>query len=68
MRKFEVNKDSKQKLPTKEEMAKYKDFGRLSHEYDKLVKRPKVPLYKDKRMFLLLLIIILLAYLISEYA
>ena len=68
MRKFEVNKDNKQSLPTKEEMAKYKDFARLSHEYDKVVKRPKLPLYKDKRMFLLLLLIILLAYLISEYA
>ena len=68
MRKFEVNKDKKQKLPTKEEMAKYKDFARLSHEYDNVIKRPKKPLYKDKRMFFILLLIVLLAYLLSEYA
>ena len=68
MRKFEVDKDKKQKLPTKEDMAKYKDFSRLSHEYDKVVKRPKVPLYKNKKMFLILLLVVLLAYLLSQYA
>ena len=68
MRKFEVDKDKKQKLPTKEEMAKYKNFPQLSHEYEKMVKRPKKPLYKDKRMFIVLIIIVLLAYLLSEYA
>lgn len=68
MRKFEVDKDKKQKLPTKEDMEKYKDFSRLSHEYDKVVKRPKVPLYKNKKMFLILLLVVLLAYLLSQYA
>lgn len=68
MREFKADKNKEKKTPTPEEIAKYKDFAKLSHEYDKMVKRPKVPIYKDKRTFLVLLLIALLAYLIAEYA
>jgi hypothetical protein len=66
MRKYKVNRTGEQKLPSKETIEKYKDFSRLSHEYDRLTKRPKVPLYKDKRMFLILLLIVLMAFLLAE--
>jgi uncharacterized membrane protein YwzB len=66
MRKYKVNRTGENKVPSKETIEKYKDFSRLSHTYDKYTKRPKVPIYKDKKMFLFILIVVLLAYLIAE--
>jgi hypothetical protein len=57
MRKFKVNNDTQPKEPTKEQMVRYKDFATISHRYDRIAKRPKKPLYKDPKLFLLLLII-----------
>lgn len=57
MRKFKVNNDARPKEPTKEQMVRYKDFATISHRYDRIAKRPKRPLYKDPKLFLLLLII-----------
>lgn len=57
MRKFKVNNDAQPKEPTKEQMVRYKDFATISHRYDRITKRPKRPLYKDPKLFLLLLII-----------
>ena len=66
MTKYKINRDQEPKIPSKEEMEKYKDFSRLSANYDKFTKRPKLPLYKDKRFFLAILIIALIAYLLSQ--
>jgi len=66
MRKYTINKEDKPKVPSKETIEKYKDFSRLSHEYDRLTKRPKLPLYKDKKMFLVLLLILLIVYLVAQ--
>ena len=68
MRKYKVNRDQPVKLPSKEAIEKYKDFSRLTHDYDKIVKRPKVPLYKDKRMFFVLLFVALMAILLAQAA
>lgn len=68
MRKYKINRSAEQKTPSKETIEKYKDFSRLSHTYDHYTKRPKKPLYKDRRMFLFILIIALMAYLLSEAA
>jgi hypothetical protein len=57
MRKFKVNTDTKPKEPTKEQMARYKDFATISHQYDRIAKRPKKPRYRDPKLFLLLLIL-----------
>jgi hypothetical protein len=65
MRKYKVNREPV-KLPSKEAMAKHKSFSRLTHEYDTVVKRPKKPLYKDKKMFVFILIVGLLAVLIAR--
>ena len=66
MRKYKVNRDQPVKLPSKEAIEKHKDFSRLTHEYDKYVKRPTKPLYKDKKMFFFLLLIALLTFLIAQ--
>ena len=58
MRKFELNKDKKNLTPTKEQIKRQKrDFSRLHHDYEKLTKRGKKPLYRDPKLFMLLFII-----------
>jgi hypothetical protein len=66
MRKYKVNRDQPIKTPSKEVIEKYKDFPRLRHDYDNYLKRPKKPLYKDKKMFLFILLILLITYLIVQ--
>jgi hypothetical protein len=68
MTNYKINRDKEPKTPTKEQMEKYKDFSRLTANYDKFTKRPKLPLYKDKRFFLALVIIALIAYILSQQA
>jgi len=57
MRKFQRITKEKSQEPTKEQLVRYKDFASLSHQYERLAKRPKRPIYKDPKLFLLLLII-----------
>lgn len=57
MRKFSVNTKKKSTLPTDEQIQRQKDFARLHHEYERLTKRGKKPLYKDPKLFLLILIL-----------
>ncbi len=53
--------------PDPEKMRKHKDFGRLLTDYEKaMTPLYKKPLYKDKRAFLALLLIILAAVLVFE--
>ncbi|WP_027421181.1 hypothetical protein [Crocinitomix catalasitica] len=66
MRKYKINKDGAPKIPSKEAIEKYKDLNHLQHEYDRLTKKSKVPLYRNKKMFLVLLLILLVAYLVSQ--
>ena len=63
MRKFSVNTDQKKTTPTEEQIRRQKDFSRLHHEYDRLVKRGKKPLYRDPKLWLLVFIIALVLYL-----
>jgi len=68
MKKYKLNKDKKQEELSSEEIRKYKDFGKLVHNYEKATKPIyKKPLYKDPKTFIILLIIVLLAYLIAEF-
>lgn len=67
MKKYTLNKDKKPSLPSKEAMAKQKDFGKLFHQYENFTKRPKKPIYKDPKYFFFLLVIVVIVYLISEF-
>jgi hypothetical protein len=60
MRKFKLN-NKNTKEPSAESMKRYKDFSTLSHQYNRIAKRPKKPIYKDPKLFLFLLIIGLIA-------
>lgn len=64
MRKFKVIKNAKPTEPTSEQLKRYKDFATLSHKVDRITKRPKKPLYRDPKLFMLLLIIGLMALLL----
>lgn len=68
MRKYKINREQEVKLPSKETIAKHKDFTNLWHEYDRYTKRPKVPIYRDRKMFFFLLLIALLALLLAQVA
>ncbi len=64
MKTFKIKKDDKDIQPTQEQIERNKDFKRLYANYDKMVKRPK-PMYKDKKFFFLLILILIIAYLVA---
>lgn len=69
MRQFTRNSDNKKLDPTEEQIKRQKDFARLHHDYERLTKRGKKPLYKDPKLFILLFLlglIMLLVFLESE--
>lgn len=54
-------------VPSDADMARYADFGKLVYNYQRMTKPLyKRPLYKDPKALVVLLIVLLLAYLISE--
>ncbi|MEZ4739662.1 MAG: hypothetical protein R2818_10020 [Flavobacteriales bacterium] len=54
--------------PTDKEIERLKDPKRLLYNYEKAVRRPQVPIYKDPKAFLVLLLIVLLAWFLSDPA
>lgn len=61
--KFKINKKD---LPD-EQINKHKDFKKLMYNYQNATKPLyKTPLYKNKKVFLIILLILLLTYLIVE--
>lgn len=64
MRKFKLNSEQKKIEPSKEQIQRHKDFSRLSHEYERLTKRGKKPIYRDPKLWMLLFIIALVMYLV----
>lgn len=57
MKKFVVNKSRQKTEPSEEQIRRQKDFSRLHHEYERLTKRGKKPLYRDPKLFLLLFLL-----------
>lgn len=60
MTKYKLNKNDKDNSPSQEEIEATKDFARLRANYDKVTKRPTVPLYKNPIAFIALVIIIII--------
>jgi hypothetical protein len=68
MRKFSIHREKKEIEPTDEQIKRHKDFARLHHDYERLTKRGKKPIYRDPKLYLLVVIIgivLLLAFLES---
>ena len=64
MRKFVVNKDQKELTPSDAQIKRHKDFSRLHHDYEKIMKRGKKPLYRDPKLFILLFLLGLIFFLV----
>jgi hypothetical protein len=63
--KYKFNIDNKE--PAADKIDKYRDFKKLKANYDESVKPLyKKPLYRDKKAFLVVLIIALLTYILVE--
>tara|TARA_B110000003_G_C16357572_1_gene421342 strand:+ start:61 stop:276 length:216 start_codon:yes stop_codon:yes gene_type:complete len=68
MKKYRINKNQKAKLKvTKSDIQRHKSFNSLMLQYDEVTKRSKIPLYKNKKLFMLLIIFALIAYLIFNF-
>jgi hypothetical protein len=68
MRKFSIHREKKEIEPTDEQIKRHKDFARIHHDYERLTKRGKKPVYRDPKLYLLVVIIgivLLLAFLES---
>lgn len=68
MKVYKINRDNKERLPSDETVKKHQSFPKLRVRHDEVLKGSGVPLYKNPRMFLFLLLMALIAYLIfMEY-
>jgi hypothetical protein len=65
MTKYKLNTDPNENIPSQEEIDATKDFGRLRANYDKVTKRPTVPLYKNPIAFFVLVIVIIILLLLT---
>ena len=63
MRKFKLNNNKQDLSPTDEQIKRQKDFSRLHHDYEKLTKRSKKPLYKDPKLFIIIFILAIMIFL-----
>ncbi|HOZ41263.1 MAG: hypothetical protein IPO05_04540 [Flavobacteriales bacterium] len=51
--------------PSDAEIARLADGKRLLYDYQRATRRPSQPIYRDPKAFLLLLLIVLIAWLVS---
>lgn len=66
MRKYKINRDPERKLPPHAVSDKFKDFDKIRMQHGDITKRPSEPLYKNKKLFMLLILIALVAWVVSE--
>lgn len=67
MKQYKINRDQNPKaIPSDEVIAKYKNFKQLQVSYKDVTKRSKIPLYKNRKMFLFLLLVALVVWIIAE--
>ena len=66
MRKYKINRDKERKLPPHAVSDKFKDFDKIRMQHSDITKQPTQPLYKNKKLFMLLLLIGLVAWLVVE--
>ena len=67
MKKYKINKDKKSPKLTDEQIMKYKNFDSLFVSYKDITKRQKIPIYKNKKIFLFLILLAFVAYILSKF-
>lgn len=66
-RQYRISPRGAGQQPTDAEIARYKDAARLQYNYSKAKEiLHRKPIHKDRRAFLVLVVIVLLAWLLSE--
>ena len=69
MREYKIDRSNQKEELKDSEIYKYKDFGKLTTNYQKVIKRlHKKPLYKDPRAFIALILILVVLWLVIEAA
>ena len=66
MRKYKLNRTHERTVPSDAMVNKYKNFDKMRAQYEDVVRRPKTPLYKNKKLFLFIIIVGILAWLVAE--
>ncbi len=66
MRKYKLNRTHERTVPSDAMVNKYKNFDKMRAQYEDIVRRPKTPLYKNKKLFLFIIIVGILAWLVAE--
>lgn len=56
------------RLPKEEKIAEHRDFGKVMHKYKRTVNPlQNTPLYKYRKVFFALLLVLVVAWLVTEY-
>jgi hypothetical protein len=64
---YRISPEGRPAEPTDEELARYRDTKRLQYNYQRAARSlHRRPLYRDPKAFLALLLIVLLAWFLSE--
>jgi len=64
MRKFSIKQDDRPIEPSLEQIQRNQDFRKLYHDYERLTKRGKKPIYRDPKLYLLMVLIGVIALLL----
>ena len=64
MRKFSIKQDDRPIEPTLEQIQRNQDFSKLYHDYERLTKRGKKPIFRDPKLYLLMVLIGIIALLL----
>lgn len=66
MSNYKFNIDPKD--PREDQIARHKDFGKIMHNYQRMTNPLyRTPLYRYRKVFLVVLLVLLVAWLIAEY-
>lgn len=65
-RRYRITPKGRSQQPTDSEIARYRDPKRLMYNYERAVRKPRRPIYRDPKAFLVLLLIVLLTLFITE--
>jgi hypothetical protein len=63
---FRISPEGPGREPSDDELRRYRDSGKLIHNYQRARDRLRRPIYRDPKAFLILLLIALVAWLVSQ--
>jgi hypothetical protein len=64
MRKFKLQSDERPIEPSQAQIERHKNVERFYHDYELLTKRSKKPIYRDRKLYLLMVLIGIILFLL----